>query len=60
MVHKISVSRVKTMVAHWQGASQRVGPIEFTSIITRLADSLCLLNNSVQYITTPRSMITEE
>jgi hypothetical protein len=50
MVHKIRVSPVKAMVSHWQGASKRIGPIEFTSIITRLADTLCLLNSSVQYM----------
>lgn len=59
MVHKIHVSPVNAMVAHWQGASERIGPIEFTSIITRLGDTLCLLNSFVQYIDTPRSLIME-
>ena len=60
MVHKIRVSPVKAMVAHWQGDAERIGPIEFTSIITGLANFFCLLNRSVQYISTSRSLITKE
>ena len=56
MVHKIHISPVKAMVAHWQGVFRRIGPIEFTSIIVRLiTDTICLLDSSnpVQYNTTP-------
>lgn len=48
MVHKIHVSPVK-------------GSIEFTSLISRIVDVIGVLtNNSIQFITTPRSLITIE
>lgn len=61
MVHKIHVSPVVPMLAQWQGVFSRVGPIDCTSIITGLTDTLCLLHSAhvVQYIPTHRSMITE-
>lgn len=61
MVHKIHVSPVKAMVAHWLSVSERKGPIEFTSLISRIADLMgVLINNHVQYISTPRSLINFE
>jgi hypothetical protein len=43
MVHKIRVSPVKAMVAHWQGGAERISPIEFTSIIIGLANFFACL-----------------
>ena len=61
MVHKIHVSPVKAMVAHWLSVSERKGPIELTSLISRIVDLMgVLINNHVQYITTPRSLINFE
>ena len=51
MVHKIHVAPVKVLVAHWLSVSERKGPIEFTSLISRIAETLSvLLNNRVQFI----------
>ena len=46
MVHKIRVSPIKVLVAHWQSVFERAGPIEFTSIITRNADTLNQLDGA--------------
>jgi hypothetical protein len=43
MVHKIHVSPVKAMVEHWLSVSERKGPIEFTSLISRIADLMGVL-----------------
>lgn len=57
MVHKIHISLVKAMVDHWSTILERIGPIEFTSLISRIADSMgMLINRPVQYITTPRCL----
>ena len=61
MVRKIHVSQIKAMVAHCLSVLERNGSIEFTSLISRIADVIGVLtNNSIQFITTPRSLITIE
>jgi len=62
MNHKIRVSPVNLLVAFWQGVFSRGGPIEFTSLITRIADTMDLLNGAhpFEFITTDRGIITKE
>ena len=62
MVHKIRVSPFKLLVAHWQSVFSRDGSIKFTSLITRIADTMNLLNGAhqFQYIATTRGVITQE
>jgi hypothetical protein len=61
MNHKICVSPVKLLVAFWQGVFSRKGPIEFTSLITYIADTMNLLDgaHSFEFITTDRGILTE-
>jgi len=62
MVHKIRVSPIKLLVAHWQGLFSRDGSIEFTSLITHIAETMNLLNGAhpFEYITIARGIITKE
>lgn len=62
MVHKIRVSPVKLLVAYWQSVFSRDGSIKFTSLITRIADTINLLSGAHQflYIAKARGLITEE
>ena len=61
MVHKIHISPMKAMVAHWSSVLARKGSIEFTALISRIANSMrMLINKPVQYITTPRSLLNFE
>lgn len=54
------VPPAKAMDAHSQGVFRRGGPIEFSAIITRIFNTLCLLHSShlEQYIATPGGLIT--
>ena len=61
MVHKIHISPVKVMVAHSSTVLERIGPIVFTSLISRITDSMgMLINKPMQHITTPRSLLNFE
>ena len=62
MNHRIRVSPVKLLVAFWQGVFSRGGPFEFTSLITRIVDTMDLLNGAhpFEFITMDRGIIIEE
>jgi len=54
-INKIQVSPVTLLVAHWLGTPTLQGPVGCTSLITRLAVSLKLLeNSSLEFIEEPR------
>ena len=60
MTYKINVSLVKLLVNFWLKTLDSDRPIYFTSFITRIADSMGLLDaHSFEYITSPRNVITE-
>ena len=61
MNHKIRVSPVKLLVAFWQGVFSRRGPIEFTSLITRIANTMDLIDgaHSFEFITIDRGILTK-
>jgi hypothetical protein len=58
VVNKIRVSPIKGIVAHWMPAHNRMGPFDFTSIITKIACELWLLHEYPHFLTTPRTMLT--
>lgn len=62
MVHKIRVSPDKLLVIFWQGVFSRDGPIGFTSLITRIDDTIDLLDGKYhfEYIATARGVLSEE
>ena len=58
MVNKTKIAPVQEMVRQWLGNFRMVGPVECTSLVTRIATSLGLLNWArFTYITTPRPSI---
>ena len=60
MVNKIKFSPVKFMVCQWLENYRLVGPVECTSLITRIAQGLGVLNwAKFCYIETPRFFIYE-
>jgi hypothetical protein len=62
MSHKVHVSPIKLLVAHWQGVFSRDDSIEFTSLITHIADTINPLDGThpFEFITTARGTITKE
>jgi len=58
MVNKIKIAPVQEMVRQWLGNFRTVGPVECTSLVTRIATSLGVLNwAQITYISTPRPKI---
>ena len=58
MVNKIKIAPVQEMVRQWLGNFRMVGPVECTSLVTRIATRLGVLNwAQITYITTPRPKI---
>jgi len=61
VVKRAKVSPVKFIVCHWLEVFTLTGDIECTSLVTRIAQNLGLLNNaSVSYITEERLYIDFE
>ena len=60
MVKRIKVSPVQCMISQWLENIRLTGPVECTSLVTRLACRVgALINMQVSYITTPRSYVDE-
>jgi hypothetical protein len=60
MVNRIKLSPVKFMVCQWLENFRMIEPVECTSLITRIAQSLGVLNWArISYISAPRLMIDE-
>jgi hypothetical protein len=60
MVNKIKISPVKAMVKQWLRHFKMMGPIECTSLITRIASSIGVLDgNSIPFIKDPHILIDE-
>ena len=60
MVKKIKISPVKPMIAQWLENFRMTGPIECTSLITRIAANVgALAGKTCSYIQTPRVLINE-
>lgn len=60
MVNRIKFSPVKFMVRQWLENFRLVGPVECTSLITRIAQGLGVLNCAkFSYIESPRFFIDE-
>ena len=58
MVNKIKISPMQEMVRQWLENFQMVGPVECTSLVTRITMSLRVLNwAQITYISTPRPKI---
>lgn len=58
MVNKIKIAPVQKMVRQWHGNFRMIGPVECTSLVTRIATSLGVLNWArFTVITTPRQSI---
>ena len=58
MVNKIKIAPMHEMVRQWLGNFRMVEPVESTSLVTRIATSLCVLNwAQISYITIPRPKI---
>ncbi|KAG0514367.1 hypothetical protein BDA96_10G185200 [Sorghum bicolor] len=57
MVNRIRIAPVKAMVHHWITIARKNDPIEFTSIITKLCDYILILDDTIQYIPTPRTVL---
>lgn len=61
MVNQIKVSPVKMLVHFWETSVAQGKPIGFTSLITRIAESMDLLEtNDVEYIPNARTFINEQ
>lgn len=62
MVHEIRVSPVKALVAYWHNVVGSSGPIEFTSMVTRIDGIQSLLDGAFlsQSIPTARGMVTKD
>lgn len=61
MTNKIRMSPIKLLVNFWLSAFDFEIPIYFTSLITRIAETLGLLeSNTFEYIAFPRDIINEE
>lgn len=60
-VNHIRVSPAKSMADYWSKFAQRIGDIEITSWVTRLASNLGLLEHaSLNFIQLPRGRLTLE
>ena len=60
MVKKINISPIKAMVQQWLGNFKMMGPIECTSLITRIATRIGALEGiTISFIETPRPHISE-
>jgi hypothetical protein len=60
MANKIKISPVKGMVKQWLTNFKMTGPIECTSLITRIASSMGILDgNVIPFIEDPRVLIDE-
>ena len=60
MVNKIRVSPAKAMVKRWLTNFRMTGPIECSSLVTRIASNLRILDgNPVPSIEGPRALIDE-
>ena len=58
MVNIIKIAPVQKMVRQWLGNFRMVRPVECTSLVTRIATSLGVLNwAQITYISTPRPKI---
>ena len=58
MVNKIKIALVQEIVRQWLGNFQMSGPVECTSLVTRIATSLGMLNWArFSFTTTPRPSI---
>ena len=59
MTKRRKVSPMQFMMIHWSGIFKRYGKIEYSFLVTRIADKLGLLENSlVEYIPRGRPCIT--
>ena len=60
MVNKIRISPAQAMVKQWLTNFRMMGPIECTSLVTRIASNMGILDgNPVPFIEEPRVMIDE-
>jgi len=60
MVNKMKISPIKFMVLPWLENFCLIGPVECTSLITRIAQGLGVLSwDKFSYIEAPRSFINE-
>lgn len=60
MVNKMKVSHVQPMIRQWLENIKLTGPIECTSLVTRIAHGVGALSNAeISYIETHRSFIDE-
>ena len=60
MVNKIRVSPAKAMVKQWLTNFKMTGPIECTSLVTRIASNMEILDgNPIPFIEDPRALIDE-
>ena len=60
MVNKIRISPAQAMVKQWLTNFRMMGPIESTSLVTRIASNMGILDgNPVPFIEEPRVMIDE-
>jgi hypothetical protein len=60
MVNKIKISIVKAMIKQWLRDFKMTGPIECTSLITRIASSMGILDeNVIPFVEDPRVLIEE-
>ena len=60
MVNKIGVSTTKAMVKQWPTNFRMTGPIECTSLVTRIASNMGILDgNSVPFIEDDCALIDE-
>jgi hypothetical protein len=51
MVKRRKVSPIQFMMIHWLGIFKRTGDIEYSSLVTRIANNLGLMENAlVEYI----------
>ena len=60
MVNKIRISPAQAMVNQWLTNFWMTGPIECTSLVTRIASNMRILDgNPIPFIEEPRVMIDE-
>jgi hypothetical protein len=61
IIHKIKLALVISMVEHWHTMATRIGKIEITSLVTRIATYIGALEGAqVTYLETPRKTFDED
>jgi len=59
MVNKINISPAQSLVKQWLSNFKMMGPIECTSLVTRIASNMGILDGNIPFIEGPRALIDE-